>query len=56
MPQGEASVEADGGPSLQGFPPPRPPRPSAVAIRHDSLPWPSAVAVRLVETLEPHNY
>jgi hypothetical protein len=43
MPQGEGSVKADGGPSLQGFPPPRPP-------------WASAVAVRPVETLEPHNY
>jgi hypothetical protein len=56
MPQGEGSVEADGGPSLQGFPPPRPPRPSPMAVRRGRPPLPSAMAVCLVETLEPHNY
>jgi hypothetical protein len=25
-------------------------------VRHGSPPWPSAVAVRPAETLEPHNY
>jgi hypothetical protein len=34
MPQGVGSAEADGGPPLEGFAPPRPPRPSAKAIRH----------------------
>jgi hypothetical protein len=31
VPQGVGSAEVDGGPSLQGFPPPRPLRPSATA-------------------------
>jgi hypothetical protein len=31
MPQGIGGAEADGGPSLEGFAPPRPPRPSATA-------------------------
>jgi hypothetical protein len=31
VPQGVGSAEADGGPSLQGFAPPPPPRPSAMA-------------------------
>jgi hypothetical protein len=45
VPQGVGSAEADGGPSLQGFLPPRPPRPSTMAIRYGRLPLPSATAM-----------
>jgi hypothetical protein len=32
VPQGVGGAEADGGPSIEGFAPPHPPRPSAMAV------------------------